>query len=274
MEKENNLEKKEEFGIERKELLYSGKTKDVFLTGDPNIVIQSFRNDATAFNGQKHELVEGKGKLCNKISSLIFNYLRYNAIETHFIERLNDTEMLVKKLKIIPVEVVVRNYAAGSIVKRLGFVEGTRFIQPVVEYYYKNDELGDPLINEDHVQALKIKDFGGFFHYMFSSSRMLVIRNYACQINALLQIMFSRVDIKLVDFKLEFGVIEDENIRWPNIILGDEISPDSCRLWDMDTNKKLDKDNFRFDLGDIRKTYSDICCRLMVDPKNREFYDE
>jgi len=259
MEKENS-----DLGVEKKELLYSGKAKDVFLTEDPSLAIQCFRNDATAFNGQKHELFEGKGKLCNKISSLIFNYLEDSAIETHFVKRLSDTEMLIKKLKMIPVEVVVRNYAAGSLAKRLGLKEGTRLTRTIIEYYYKNDELGDPLINEHHIQILELTEY----------NRLLMMKNKAYLINKYLQMMFGRVDISLIDFKLEFGIINGNEHTWSSIILGDEISPDTCRLWEMDTNRKLDKDNFRFDLGDIRRTYSDIYCRLIADPKNREFHSE
>lgn len=243
--------------MEKKEQLYEGKSKIVYSTDNPELVIQYFKNDVTAFNNQKKESIENKGKICNKISSLIFSYLEDNGIKTHFKERINDNEMLVAKLNIIPVEVVIRNYVAGSLAKRLGLEEGKRLNNSIIEYYYKNDELGDPLINEDHAMMLGLTE-------------LEQIKNVVYWINTLLQMMFSRVDIKLVDFKLEFGPMKGKNL-FPDMVLGDEISPDSCRLWDMNTNKKLDKDNFRYDLGDIQVTYSDVYCRLMADPKNKKY---
>lgn len=247
-------------GRKEENKLYEGKGKIIYSTYNPEEVIQYFKDDLTAFNGEKKSQIIGKGMINNKISSLIFRYLECNDFNTHFIGRINDNEMLVKKLNIIPIEVVVRNYAAGSIVKRLGIEEGTKFLQPIVEFYYKSDELGDPLINGDHVSALNITGPG----------EQSKIKNLALRANVLLTIMFSRINIKLVDFKLEFGT-KKKNSIFPDVILGDEISPDGCRLWDMNTNEKLDKDNFRFDLGDIKKTYSEIYCRLLDDPKNRDF---
>lgn len=231
-----------------KTLLYEGKAKRIYSIKDkPGLYIQEFKDDATAFNGIKKEQIKNKGVLNASISSVIFNYLISNGIPTHFVEKISDTEMLVKKVKIVQVEVVCRNIAAGSLVKRYGFKEGTALKQPIVEYYYKSDELGDPLFTEAHIFALEVA----------TADEMDYIKELALKINELLIKFFAERKLKLVDFKLEFGRDEEGKI-----ILADEISPDTCRLWDAETNKKLDKDRFRFDLGGVEEAYEEINKRL------------
>jgi phosphoribosylaminoimidazole-succinocarboxamide synthase len=230
-----------------KSLLYEGKAKKIFLTEDENIFLQQFKDDATAFNGLKKDRISHKGELNNQISSVIFKFLTDNGIPTHFIKQVSDTEMLVRKVDIIKVEVVCRNIAAGSLVKKFGFKEGVELETPIVEYYLKSDELGDPLFTKDHIFALGLA----------SKYELETIKRMALGINELLKKFFIERGIKLVDFKLEFG--RDEN---GNIILADEISPDTCRLWDSATNKKLDKDRFRFDLGEVEEAYQEIRNRI------------
>lgn len=233
--------------LDRK-LLYEGKAKRIYSIPDkPGMYIQEFKDDATAFNGLKKEQIKNKGVLNASISTTIFKYLMQHGIPTHFVEKLSDTEMLVKKVKIVQVEVVCRNIAAGSLVKRYGFKEGTEMKQPIVEYYFKSDELGDPLFTEEHVFALELA----------TADEMNLIKELTLKINGLLLKFFSERKLKLVDFKLEFG--RDDG---GNIILADEISPDTCRLWDSETNKKLDKDRFRFDLGGVEEAYEEINKRL------------
>lgn len=231
-----------------KTLLYEGKAKRIYsLLIDSEHYIQEFKDDATAFNGLKKEQIKNKGILNNEISTIIFEYLNHNNIPTHFVKKLSDTEMLVKKVDIIKIEVVCRNIAAGSLVKKFGFKEGSELKNPIIEFYLKSDELGDPLFNEDHILALGIA----------SLEDLARLRFLALNINELLIHFLKERKLKLVDFKLEFG--KDKN---GEIILADEISPDTCRFWDWDTNEKLDKDRFRFDLGKVEDAYQEIKRRL------------
>ncbi|MEK3888374.1 phosphoribosylaminoimidazolesuccinocarboxamide synthase [Bacillus sp. FSL K6-3431] len=229
------------------ELLYEGKAKKVFKAAEqPGKLVLSYKNDATAFNGEKKATFIGKGRLNNEISSRIFEYLRQKGMDSHFIKQLNETEQLVKKSEMIPIEVIVRNIAAGSITKRLGKKDRTPFYPPLVELYYKNDDLGDPLINDDHALLLT----------KINPRELQEMKSKALQINNLLMELFSEVNVILVDFKLEFGKIKD------HIVLSDEISPDTCRLWDKETEDKLDKDVFRQGIGDLIEVYEEILQRL------------
>ncbi|MFS0674483.1 phosphoribosylaminoimidazolesuccinocarboxamide synthase [Ornithinibacillus sp. 179-J 7C1 HS] len=230
------------------ELLYEGKAKKVYRSStDSEKLVLSYKNDATAFNGKKKENFPGKGRLNNVISSLIFPYLHERGIKSHFVKRLNETEQLVMETNIIPLEVVVRNLATGSITKRLGFEEKTPFIPSLVELYYKNDTLDDPIINDEH--ALLLTDV--------THKELREIKAQALEINTVLKEFFQSIHLKLVDFKLEFG-------RLPNgsIVLSDEISPDTCRLWDLETDAKMDKDVFRQGTGDLITVYEQILQRL------------
>ncbi|MFC4023314.1 phosphoribosylaminoimidazolesuccinocarboxamide synthase [Oceanobacillus longus] len=230
------------------ELLYEGKAKQVYQAqGESGKLVLSYKNDATAFNGGKKDSFEGKGRLNNEISSLIFNELHAKGIETHFIERLNETEQLVTQTEIIPLEVVVRNIAAGSIPKRLGIEEKTPFEKPMIEFFYKNDELGDPLINDEH--ALYLSNV--------TEAEIKEIKELARKINTHLIDIFRSINISLVDFKLEFG-----RKSGGTIILADEVSPDTCRLWDRTTGENLDKDVFRKGTGDLIEVYEEILKRL------------
>jgi phosphoribosylaminoimidazole-succinocarboxamide synthase len=233
--------------MEKKTQLYEGKAKKVFETSDPKLVIQYFKDDATAFNAQKKGTIEGKGVVNNKMSARLFRLLEENGIPTHFVKQLSDREMLVKKLKILPVEVVVRNIIAGSLAKRLGIEEGLTAPFPIVEFYYKNDALGDPLLIEDHIRAL------GFA----TAVQIKNMKNYSLKINGVLTKFFDERDIILVDFKLEFGTHND------HLFLGDEIAPDTCRLWDKKSMEKLDKDRFRRDLGKVEEAYQEVLQRVM-----------
>ena len=232
--------------MEKKALLYTGKSKAIYATDDPELVIIPY-NDATAGNGAKHEIIEGKGILNNRIATLIFRALITAGIPTHYRETLNEREQLCEKVEIIPLEVIVRNVIAGSMAARLGFEEGTETEYPIFEICYKNDELGDPLINDDHAVALGIATY----------EELDRIYELTDQINAALFDIFDECDVLLVDFKIEFGRTADGEI-----VLADEISPDSCRLWDADTNEKLDKDRFRRDMGGLIEAYQDILDRL------------
>ncbi|MFZ4590724.1 MAG: phosphoribosylaminoimidazolesuccinocarboxamide synthase [Ignavibacteria bacterium] len=231
-----------------KTLLYEGKAKKIYsISGKPDLYVQEFKDDATAFNGLKKDKISNKGIMNTEITTLIFNHLIANGIPTHFVEKISDNEMIVKKVDIIKVEVVCRNIAAGSLVKKFGFKEGFVLKSPIVEYYLKSDELGDPLFTEDHIFALELAN----------AEEMKFIKSLTLKINDLLKVYFSERRIKLVDFKLEFG--KDIN---GNIILADEISPDTCRFWDSETNEKMDKDRFRFDLGKVEDAYLEIRNRL------------
>ena len=233
--------------IEKKEMIYEGKAKQVFTTNDGNLVIIYFKDDATAFNAQKKGSISDKGVLNNEITSILFKYLEANGINTHFVEKLSDREQLCKKVNIIPLEVITRNKIAGSTAKLLGIEEGITPSNIIYEICYKKDALGDPLINEHHAVALGAATYDEI-KYIFSVTE---------KINQLLKDLFLKQDILLIDFKLEFGKDEEGNI-----VLADEISPDTCRLWDKNTLKKLDKDRFRRDLGDVKEAYVEILERL------------
>lgn len=228
-------------------LLYEGKAKKIYATEEEDKVIVEFKDDATAFNGKKKGQITNKGVLNTKISTLFFNLLEKEGIETHQIKQLKDNEVLVRKLKIIPVEVVMRNIAAGSLARRLGLEEGTELKRPVLEFYYKDDELGDPMINEYHIYALELAN----------KDDLEEIKDMAFKINEILVGYLKEREIELVDFKLEFGKGMDGKIY-----LGDEISPDTCRFWDSNTREKLDKDRFRRDLGNVEGAYQEILRRL------------
>lgn len=232
--------------MKKLEQLYEGKAKKVFKTDDPDYLIVSYKDDATAFNGLKKGTISGKGVINNLMSNQLFKYLEENGIETHYVKTLDDRETLVKNVQIIPLEVIVRNVSAGSFAKRLGVEEGIEFKKPTFEFSYKNDELGDPLINESFALALDIA----------TEDEIEKIRTMALRVNELLKEYFIKNNIKLIDFKLEFGRFHDR------VILADEISPDTCRLWDKDTNKKLDKDRFRRDLDDVEGAYFEVRNRL------------
>ncbi|ART74947.1 phosphoribosylaminoimidazolesuccinocarboxamide synthase [Sutcliffiella horikoshii] len=233
--------------LQKQELLYEGKAKLVYSTTDENVVWIQYKNSATAFNGEKKADITGKGRLNNEITSLLFSMLTQAGIENHFIERKSETEQLVKKVDIIPLEVVVRNITAGSMAKRLGIEEGITLEQPIVEFYYKDDSLGDPLITEDHIQLLKLA----------TPAEVDILKHVARKVNVVLSEFFEKKNLRLVDFKLEFGKTEDGRI-----ILADEVSPDTCRLWDKDTNEKLDKDVFRRNLGSLTDAYEKILARI------------
>ncbi len=232
--------------------IYEGKAKIVFATSDKNLVIQHFKDDATAFNNQKKDVIDGKGILNNRISEHILTNLNQVGIKNHLIKRLNMREQLVQHVEIIPIEFIVRNIATGSLTKRLGIEDGTVLEYPLVEYCLKNDELGDPLISKEHILAFKWMDD---FEIDF-------VNNELTRINDFLQGMFRGVGIKLVDFKVEFGRLEKNGKK--DIILADEISPDTCRLWDATTDKKLDKDRFRKDLGNLVEGYQEVARRLDI----------
>ncbi len=232
---------------EKLDMLYEGKAKRVYSTSDPNLIIIYYKDDATAFNAVKRGTIESKGSLNNEITSLIFEYLMENGIETHFVKKLNDREQLCKKVSIVPLEVVTRNILAGSTARILGVEEGTQPPNIIYEICYKKDALGDPMINEHHAVALGAATYDEI-KYILAQTEM---------INNLLKELFLKLDIILVDFKIEFG--KDSSGK---IILADEITPDTCRFWDKHTLKKLDKDRFRRDLGDVREAYAEILQRL------------
>ncbi|TQV80724.1 phosphoribosylaminoimidazolesuccinocarboxamide synthase [Denitrobaculum tricleocarpae] len=239
----------------RRRRIYEGKAKVLFEGPEPGTVVQYFKDDATAFNNQKKGTITGKGVLNNRISEHLMLRLAEIGIPTHFVRRLNMREQLVREVEIIPIEVVVRNVAAGTICKRLGVEEGTPLPRSIVEYYLKNDELGDPLVSEEHVTA-----FG-----WASTQDLDEMMQYALRSNDFLTGLFYGIGMKLVDFKLEFGRLWDEEEM--RIVLADEISPDSCRLWDINTNEKLDKDRFRKDLGKVEEAYQEVARRLGVLPE-------
>ncbi len=239
----------------RRRRIYEGKAKVLFEGPEPGTVVQYFKDDATAFNNQKKGTITGKGVLNNRISEHLMLRLAEIGIPTHFVRRLNMREQLVREVEIIPIEVVVRNVAAGTICKRLGVEEGTPLPRSIVEYYLKNDELGDPLVSEEHVTA-----FG-----WASTQDLDEMMQYALRSNDFLTGLFYGIGMKLVDFKLEFGRLWDEEEM--RIVLADEISPDSCRLWDIKTNEKLDKDRFRKDLGKVEEAYQEVARRLGVLPE-------
>ncbi len=230
----------------KKQLLYEGKAKRVYKTDDAGKYFIEYKDDATAFNGLKKAQIAGKGVINNIMSSIIFEMLEQHGIPTHFVKRVSDSEQVVKAVKIYPLEVIVRNIPAGSLVKRLGFAEGEELRVPVLEFCYKNDELGDPMINEYHILAMKLA----------SREEIDEISAYALKINEILKKYFLEKNIILVDFKLEFGNFAGR------VILADEVSPDTCRFWDKDTKKKLDKDRFRQELGGVEEAYKEVLGRL------------
>lgn len=232
----------------KKDFIYEGKAKQVYSTEDPDLVIVYYKDDATAFNAQKRGTVADKGEMNNKISTLIFEYLIQKGIPTHYIETLNDREQLVKKVDIIPLEMVVRNYVAGSMAQRLGLEEGAKSPVTIFDICYKKDELGDPLINDHHAVLLGAATY----------EELKFMYEMTDRINEALKELFMKANLILVDFKIEFG--KDSK---GNIILADEISPDTCRLWDKDTLKKLDKDRFRRDLGEVSEAYHEVYNRLV-----------
>ena len=233
--------------MEQKEQLYEGKAKKVFATDDPELLIVAYKDDATAFNGLKKGTIVGKGVINNKMSNRLMAMLEKNGIPAHYVKELSDRETLVKKVSIVPLEVIVRNISAGSFAKHYGVEEGIVFDQPTVEYSYKNDALGDPLLNTSHALALKLA----------TAEEIETIRTYALRIDELLKAFWKTCGVTLVDFKLEFGRLSDGSI-----VLADEISPDTCRLWDAATGEKLDKDRFRRDLGGVEEAYAEIMHRL------------
>lgn len=231
----------------KKEQLYEGKAKKVFTTDDPELLIVSYKDDATAFNGLKKGTISGKGVINNRMSNLMMQQLEKKGVPTHFVEELNDRETLVKKVSIVPLEVIIRNIAAGSFSKRYGVEEGFLFDEPTIEFSYKNDELGDPLLNEYHALAMKLA----------TKEEIETIKKYAFCVNDFLIDFWKKCGVTLVDFKLEFGKLSDGSI-----VLADEISPDTCRLWDIKTGEKLDKDRFRRDMGGVEEAYQEIMKRL------------
>ena len=233
--------------MEQKEQLYEGKAKKVFATDDPELLIVAYKDDATAFNGLKKGTIVGKGVINNMMSNRLMAMLEKNGIPTHYVRELSDRETLVKKVSIVPLEVIVRNISAGSFAKHYGVEEGIVFEQPTVEYSYKNDALGDPLLNTSHALALKLA----------TAEEIETIRTYALRVDELLKAFWKTCGVTLVDFKLEFGRLSDGTI-----VLADEISPDTCRLWDAATGEKLDKDRFRRDLGGVEEAYAEIMHRL------------
>lgn len=241
--------------MSRRRRIYEGKAKVLYEGPEPGLLVQYFKDDATAFNNEKKGVIEGKGVLNNRISEYLFTRLTEVGVPTHFVRRLNMREQLIREVEIIPVEVVIRNIAAGSISKRLGIAEGTALPRSIVEYYFKNDELGDPMISEEHITA-----FGWAGPQEIDDMLSISLR-----VNDFLSGLFTGIGIRLVDFKLEFGRLwHGEEMR---IVLADEISPDSCRLWDMNSNEKLDKDRFRRDLGNVAEAYQEVARRLGIMPE-------
>ncbi len=236
--------------MEKQQLLYEGKGKKLFATQDQNLIIAEFKDDLTAFNAQKTGSQEGKGALNCKISSIIFTLLEQHGIKTHFQKTLDATHILCEKVEIIPIEVVVRNVATGSLSKRLGIQDGLELPFTLVEFYYKDDSLGDPIINDEHCKILGITQ---------KQEDLDFLKNQARNINAILRDFFIQRSLRLIDFKLEFGFNHQGQI-----ILADEISPDSCRFWDKDTNKKLDKDVFRQNLGNVKLAYEEVLERMLL----------
>ena len=236
--------------MQKLEQLYEGKAKKVFRTDDPELYIVDYKDDATAFNGLKKGTIAGKGVINNVMSNHMFQILEKQGVPTHFVEQLSERETVVKKVSIVPLEVIIRNISAGSFAKRYGVEEGIEFARPTVEFSYKNDELGDPLLNSYHALALKLA----------TAEEIETIKKYAFAVNDILKAFWAECGVTLVDFKLEFGKTSDGTI-----VLADEISPDTCRLWDEQTHEKLDKDRFRRDMGGAEEAYEEVMRRLMGD---------
>ena len=235
--------------------IYEGKAKILYETNDSDLIIQHFKDEATAFNNQKKSLIEGKGVINNRISEHLLNILNENGIKTHFIKRLNMREQLIKKVDIFPLEFIVRNVATGSLTKRLGIQDGTVLRKPLIEYCYKNDALGDPLISKEHI-----------FNFQWADEKQIAEINETClKINNILIGLFRAINIKLIDFKIEFGLLKNNSNN--EILLADEISPDTCRLWDYKSEKKLDKDRFRNNLGNVIEGYQEVARTLGIMPE-------
>ena len=234
--------------MEKRELLYEGKAKKVFATEDPELLIVSYKDDATAFNGKKKGTITGKGAINNRVTNFMMQRLEEQGVPTHFVEELNDRETVVKKVEIVPLEVIIRNISAGSFAKRYGVEEGIPFENPTIEFSYKNDDLDDPLINEYHIQALKLATL----------EEVDTIKKMAFKVNDVMKAFFAQRNVDLVDFKLEFGKTSDGTI-----VLADEISPDTCRFWDSETHEKLDKDRVRRDLGNVEDAYDEMLKRII-----------
>ena len=234
--------------MQKGEQLYEGKAKKVFLTDDPDALIVSYKDDATAFNGQKKGTITGKGIINNRMSNYLFQIIEREGVPTHYVQEISDRETVVRKVEIVPLEVIIRNVAAGSFSKRLGVSEGTELVEPTIEFSYKNDELEDPLINSYFAKALKLA----------TQDELETIKKYAFKVNDILRVEFLKAGLRLIDFKIEFGRFHGK------IILADEISPDTCRLWDAKTGDKLDKDRFRRDLGNVEEAYIEVAKRLGI----------
>lgn len=236
--------------MEKGAQLYEGKAKKVYETEDPSLVIVSYKDDATAFDGQKKGSITGKGVVNNRMSNMMMQLLEKEGIPTHYVDELSERETVVKKVEIVPLEVIIRNVSAGSFAKRYGVEEGIVFDEPTLEFSLKNDDLGDPLINARHALALKLA----------TPEEIEKIEEYTFKLNEVLKETFKKLNLRLVDFKVEYGRDKDGNI-----VLADEISPDTCRLWDLDTGEKLDKDRFRRDLGGVEEAYQEVMKRLTAE---------
>lgn len=234
--------------MEKKEMLYEGKAKKVYATDNPEVLLVDYKDDATAFNGLKKGTIAGKGAINNRVTNFMMQMLEKEGVPTHFVEELSERETLVKKVSIVPLEVIIRNISAGSFAKRYGVEEGVVFAEPTIEFSYKNDDLGDPLINDYHALALGIA----------TKEEIETIKNMAFKVNAVMKEFFKKLNVDLVDFKLEFGKVADGTI-----VLADEISPDTCRFWDSTTHEKLDKDRFRRDLGNVEDAYVEMMKRIL-----------
>ena len=234
--------------MEKKEMLYEGKAKRVYATEDPEILLVAYKDDATAFNGLKKGTIAGKGAINNRVTNYMMQLLEKEGVPTHFVKELSERETLVKKVSIVPLEVIIRNISAGSFAKRYGVEEGIVFAEPTIEFSYKNDDLGDPLINTYHAIALGVA----------TKEEIKTIEDMAFKVNAVMKAYFKKLNVDLVDFKLEFGKLSDGTI-----VLADEISPDTCRFWDSETHEKLDKDRFRRDLGNVEDAYKEMMKRIL-----------
>lgn len=234
--------------MEKKELLYEGKAKKVYATDDPEVLLVDYKDDATAFNGLKKGTISGKGAINNRVTNYMMQILEKEGVPTHLVKELSDRETLVKKVSIVPLEVIIRNISAGSFAKRYGVEEGIVFSEPTIEFSYKNDDLGDPLINDYHAVALGAATW----------EEIETIKGLAFKVNSVMKDFFKKLNVDLVDFKLEFGKTSDGTI-----VLADEISPDTCRFWDSETHEKLDKDRFRRDLGNVEDAYQEMMKRIL-----------
>ena len=234
--------------MEKREMLYEGKAKRVFATDNPEVLLVDYKDDATAFNGLKKGTIAGKGAINNRVTNYMMQILEKEGVPTHFVEELSDRQTLVNKVSIVPLEVIIRNISAGSFAKRYGVEEGIVFSEPTIEFSYKNDDLGDPLINSYHAFALGLATW----------EEIETIKNMAFKINEVMKAYFKKLNVDLVDFKLEFGKLSDGKI-----VLADEISPDTCRFWDSDTHEKLDKDRFRRDMGNVEDAYAEMMKRIL-----------